>query len=107
MAKADLRYIIGCYSTATELTPKQEQEDMLKGAGYSVWTFPKCTNAVVTEFPYRSMLSIIIAPSCVYPALKKYFKVWLMGGVWLIGVISGRGLVNRRGSRFDAWVWSE
>lgn len=48
---------------------------MLKTKGYSFWTFPECTSAVVTEFPVRSMLSYLIAPWRVYPALGKYFKV--------------------------------
>ena len=35
----------------------------------------KCANAVITEFPYRSMLSVLVAPFCVYPTLGRYFKV--------------------------------
>ena len=53
----------------------QEVEERLSSNGYSVWSFPKCTNAVITEFPYRSMLSVLVAPFCVYPALGRYFKV--------------------------------
>ena len=73
--KSQLRYIVGGCLPASSNSSSSEQEEALKEAGYSIWTFPKCSNAVITEFPLRSMLSIIIAPGRVYPALRKYFKV--------------------------------
>lgn len=72
VAQDKLRYIVGC---CLPDTPSSQLEEMLKTKGYSFWTFPKCTSAVVTEFPVRSMLSYMIAPWRVYPALGKYFKV--------------------------------
>ena len=69
--QSELRYIVGC--CLSENSSNKEEE--LSSNGYSIWTFPKCTNAVITEFPFRSMLSILVAPRCVYPALGKYFKV--------------------------------
>jgi len=72
VAQDKLRYIVGC---CLPDTPGSQLEEMLKTKGYSFWTFPNCTNAVVTEFPVRSMLSYMIAPWRVYPALGKYFKV--------------------------------
>ena len=47
---------------------------LMKSEGYSVWTFPTCTKALVTEFPYRTFLSLVIGPWRVYPSLK-YIKV--------------------------------
>ena len=70
-----LRYIVGC---CLPDPPSRKLEEMLKTNGYSFWTFPECTSAVVTEFPVRSMVSHLIAPWRVYPALVKYFEV---GGV--------------------------
>ena len=70
---ANQRCIIGCCLTTG--SANSAQEGMLQDAGYSMWTFPKCSRAIITEFPLRSMLSIIIAPSCVYPAISKYIKV--------------------------------
>lgn len=70
--EAELRSIAGC-----NLPDKAEStlEENLKASGYSVWTFPKCNKAVITEFPNRSFVSCIIAPGIVYPALLKYFEV--------------------------------
>ena len=70
--QAELRYIVGSY---LENGNKSEAQVTLQNAGYKIWVFPKCSNAVMTEFPNRSMLSIILAPNCVYPALEKYFEV--------------------------------
>lgn len=72
MPEAELRSIVGC-----SLPDKADStlEENLKTSGYSVWTFPKCDNAVITEFPDRSFISCIIAPGIVYPALQKYFEV--------------------------------
>ena len=71
VSEPNQRYIVGC--CLTDSTSSAEQ--LLKSKGYSIWTFPSCSNAVITEFPWRSMLSIFVAPYCVYPALQKYFQV--------------------------------
>ena len=58
--------------------PEEEdeaEEEMLKSKGYSIWIFPTCSKAIVTEFPYRTMLSPIIGAWRVYPALAEYIKV--------------------------------
>ena len=91
--KSDLRYIIGCY-LPTENSTKTKLEDELQKADYKMWVFPKCSNAVMTEFPYRSMLSIIIAPSIVYPALKKYYKVRFFLCLWRMYVITQESRVD-------------
>lgn len=71
--KEQLHYIVGCYLSSETMETKTETT--LTEAGYKIWTFPKCSEAVVTEFPLRSMLSLIIAPKCVYPAIRKYCQV--------------------------------
>jgi len=38
--------------------------------------FPSCEKVVVTDYPWRNHLSILLAVFFVYPALKKYMKVW-------------------------------
>ena len=43
--------------------------------GYTVHTFPECKEAVVTEFPFRSQFSLLVAPYRVYYALEKYIEV--------------------------------
>lgn len=70
--QAELRSIVGCCLPDSADTPLEKS---LKCDGNSVWKFPKCNNAVITEFPNRSFVSCIIAPGIVYPALSKYFKV--------------------------------
>ncbi|CAI8030463.1 Testis-expressed protein 264 [Geodia barretti] len=65
-----LRSIVGCVLPDT---PDSTVEKSLKASGCSVWTFPQCGKAVITEFPCRSFVSTIIAPGIVYPALKRYF----------------------------------
>ena len=72
VAKADLRWIVGC---SLPDTADSTLEKTLKASGYSLWTFPDCKRAVITEFPYRSFVSCIIAPRIVYPALMRYFEV--------------------------------
>ena len=67
-----LRSIVGCVLPDT---PDSTVEKSLKASGCSVWTFPQCGKAVITEFPCRSFVSTIIAPGIVYPALKRYFGV--------------------------------
>ena len=72
VAQEKLRCIVGCC-----LPDKVDSqlEETLKTSGYSMWTFPECKKAVITEFPVRSMVSYVVAPWRVYPALQKYFKV--------------------------------
>ena len=70
--KAELRYIVGCSLPDTAGTTI---EKTLTASGYSLWTFPKCNKAVITEFLDRSFVSCIIAPKIVYPALHRCFQV--------------------------------
>ena len=69
----ETRYIVGC--CLPEEAGSSRLEGRLQSLGYSVWTFPECSNAVVTEFPNRSPLSVMVAPLRVYYALNKYIKV--------------------------------
>ena len=70
---SQLRYIVGC--DLTEGPSNRQAEEVLTSNGYSIWTFPKCTSAVITEFPLRSKLCCLVGALRVYPALNKYFKV--------------------------------
>ena len=72
MPEAELRCIVGC--NLPDL-PESVVEKTLQNCGHSVWTFPQCNKAVITEFPCRSFVSCIIAPGIVYPALNRYFDV--------------------------------
>ena len=67
-----MRSIVGC---GLPDVPESSLEKTLKASGHSVWTFPECDKAVITEFPCRSFVSCIVAPGIVYPALNKYFEV--------------------------------
>ena len=62
-----------CCSLPPESSPSLESR--LKEEGYSIGTFPDCTKALITEFPYRTSTSILIAVSRVYPSLHQYMKV--------------------------------
>ena len=62
-----------CCSLPPEPSPSLESR--LKEEGYNIGTFPDCTKALITEFPYRTSTSILIAVSRVYPALHQYMKV--------------------------------
>ena len=73
MPPSQLRYIVGCDLSAGP--SNRQAEEMLTSNGYSIWTFPKCTNAVITEFPFRSQLCCLVGALRVYPALNKYAKV--------------------------------
>ena len=42
---------------------------------YQFHTFAACEKAVLTEYPMRNFLSILLAVTYVYPALKKFMKV--------------------------------
>ncbi len=73
--ETNLRFITGCCLPSD--SSNSSLEGQLQAQGYTIWTFPECTKAVITEFPYRSALSCLIAPKCVYPALRKYYDVSL------------------------------
>lgn len=69
---SETRYVVGCCLPGEA---GNRLERRLQSLGYGVWTFPECSNAVVTEFPNRSPLSVMVAPHRVYYALNKYIKV--------------------------------
>ena len=73
MPSSQLRYIVGC--DLTEGPSSRQAEEKLISEGYSIWTFPKCNSAVITEFPLRSKLCCLVGALRVYPALNKFFKV--------------------------------
>ncbi|XP_003382656.1 PREDICTED: testis-expressed sequence 264 protein-like [Amphimedon queenslandica] len=54
--------------------PSPSLESRLMDEGYKIGTFPNCTKALITEFPYRTSTSIMIAVSRVYPSLVEYIK---------------------------------
>lgn len=64
--KEELRSIGGC------ILPEDADPASLT-SGYSISEFPK-TNAVICEFPYRGMASVMFGVMKVYPALKKYLN---------------------------------
>ena len=70
---AKLRCIVGCVLPESGAN-STELEASLKASGYSLWTFPPCNNAIITEFVSRNFLSCWIAQMIVYPALHKYLK---------------------------------
>lgn len=64
--KDELRSIGGC------ILPRGFDPVSLT-SGYSISEFPK-TSAIVCEFPYKGMASVIFGVMKVYPALNKYIK---------------------------------
>lgn len=65
-----LRYIAGC-CLPDEEGSRLEKE--LTSAGYKIIHFPDCGKAVMTEFPYRNMLSMMFAIWKVYPNLYHFY----------------------------------
>ena len=61
---------------------------------YQFHTFAACEKALLAEYPMRNFLSILLAVTYVYPALKKFMKVRYDPHtishivVYIIGVIS-------------------
>ena len=53
----------------------QNERELLEKNGYTFGSFPECKKALVTEYPYRNYLSILIAVKRVYPSLMQYIKV--------------------------------
>ncbi|KAL5475260.1 hypothetical protein EMCRGX_G027337 [Ephydatia muelleri] len=66
------RYIVGCCLPSPPANSRLE--DVLVARGYIIHTFPQCEAAIVTEFPFRSQFSLLIAPYRVYYALEKHIK---------------------------------
>ena len=56
-------------------TNHAEFKETMRGVGYSSIHFPEITKAVTSEFPHRTMFSIIIGVFRVYPKLMTYVFV--------------------------------
>lgn len=65
------RYIVGCCLSSP---PTSSLEARLEAHGYTIHTFPQCSSAIVTEFPFRSQFSLLIAPYRVYHALERHIE---------------------------------
>ncbi|CAM1327110.1 TEX264 (predicted), partial [Pycnogonum litorale] len=73
----DLRYIVGAVLSDGEnpdLTADDEVRQKLLEHGYKIQSFPVVENVVMTSFPFKSMVSVMIAISRVYPRLKNYIE---------------------------------
>ena len=56
-------------------------EKHLLSEGYQLYEFPQIERAVITDFPFKNFISILLAVWIVYPLLIQFFKVCLGGGV--------------------------
>lgn len=50
-------------------------EELLVSEGYQLYEFPQVERAVITDFPFKNIISILLAVWIVYPLLNKFFKV--------------------------------
>lgn len=59
-------------------------EELLISEGYQLYEFPQIERAVITDFPFKNIISIWLAVWIVYPLLNQFFKVHVSvwGGGW-------------------------
>ncbi|XP_014668750.1 PREDICTED: testis-expressed sequence 264 protein-like [Priapulus caudatus] len=69
---AKLRYIVGAIIAEGSELPDKNLKDILTSKGFSFASFPVVTHAVTTTFPYKTIISVFIAVSRVYPKLGEY-----------------------------------
>ena len=54
-------------------------EKHLLSEGYQLYEFPQIERAVITDFPFKNFISILLAVWIVYPLLIQFFKVCVGG----------------------------
>ncbi|CAH1784963.1 unnamed protein product [Owenia fusiformis] len=69
-----LRYIVGTIISEGDQKIDTEIREKFLRNDYKVTHFPEVSNAVKTQFPFNTMISVFIAISRVYPALGQYIQ---------------------------------
>lgn len=55
---------------------------------YKVSSFPAAQTVVHTTFPFKGMLSVVIAIRRVYSALASYLEVTFIAMSWVLSIVS-------------------
>ena len=71
----DLRWAVGCVTAEGNATPDEAFVKSFSSRGFKEISFPAVDNAVKTEFPFRTQLSIFLGVFRVYPQLSAFVKV--------------------------------
>ncbi|ESO99671.1 hypothetical protein LOTGIDRAFT_141768 [Lottia gigantea] len=69
-----LRWAVGSILAYDDETPSREAKKLFESKGYKFTTLPAISKAMVTSFPYKNFMSIIIAVNKVYSAMERYEK---------------------------------
>ena len=75
VAPESLRWVVGCIVAEGANLADPSLVKAFTEKDYKQFTFPAVANAVCTEFPYRTQLSIFLGIYRVYPQLGYYVKV--------------------------------
>ncbi|UYV66402.1 TEX264 [Cordylochernes scorpioides] len=74
-----LRFIVGAIIGEGERKLVDEQTEMkLRSLGYQCDQLPAVEYVVMTSFPYKSTLSILVAFLKVYPSFRKYIQTMII-----------------------------
>lgn len=74
--ETNLRWLVGMILEINgESKVEKETLDELKAKQYRFAYFPAIKQAIVTKFPLRNILSVLIAPMKVYGAINRYNQV--------------------------------
>ncbi|KAI6654160.1 hypothetical protein LOD99_3005 [Oopsacas minuta] len=65
--QSELQYLVGC------MLPTQSEvlADHMVNSGYTIHTFPPCSNALITEYPNYTVISMYLAIWRIFPKIKK------------------------------------
>lgn len=74
--ESKLRWIVASFLPDEEGSGTEKR---LTSEGYKLYEFPQIERAVITDFPFKNMISILLAVWTVYPLLKQFFKVSVGG----------------------------
>lgn len=70
----NLRYLVGAIINDEQTTFNQEFKEKLLRQGFQTASFPSVDHVVMTTFPFKGTLSVMIAIARVYPKLRQYLK---------------------------------
>ncbi|KAI6654159.1 hypothetical protein LOD99_3004 [Oopsacas minuta] len=65
--QSELQYLVGC------MLPTQSEvlADHMDNSGYTIHTFPPCSNALITEYPNYTGISLFLANWRIFPEINR------------------------------------
>lgn len=67
------RYLVGCI--LNEDPQKEQVVQLLTAKGYSFGVLPEVDHVVHTTFPFKGIISVVVAVRRVYPEMKTFIRV--------------------------------